>query len=51
VIVVFGNDKAWRLSQVAAWDSEPMKRTISRLKPKLRKAIVSLLNMTFPPVG
>jgi hypothetical protein len=32
-IVVFGNESAWRLSQVAARDAEPMQRTIRRLKP------------------
>jgi len=34
VILVFGNESAWRLSQVAARDAEPMQRTIRKLKPR-----------------
>jgi hypothetical protein len=44
VIVVFGSDKASRLSLVAACDSDVMDRTINRPKPKLRRFMVSLLN-------
>src|SRR5215472_4803869 len=34
VIAVFGNESAWRLSQVAARDAEPMQTTIRSLKPR-----------------
>ena len=39
-IVVFGNERAWRLSQVAPCDSGTMKKTTSRLKPRLSMAWV-----------
>ena len=42
VMVVFGSDKATRLSHVAADDSDVINRTNARPKPKLRGFMVSL---------
>jgi hypothetical protein len=41
VIVVFGHDKASRLSHVAAYDSGAINRTNARPRPKLRRFMVS----------
>src|SRR5262245_50982200 len=38
VIVAFGNERAWRLSQVAACDSVTVKRTTSRQRLRLWRA-------------